>query len=197
MWLRLVGCVFVTVSCGALGILKARQWKEHRKMLEQLRKMIYLLRGEILYAHSPLGEALERVGRKSDGPIADWFCDVAKRLELYDGERFSQIWQEELDRRIRSSKAKTTEKSDGRSKTGDRKGSSGEFLLSPREIQELKEFGEHLGYLDVGMQERTIALYLEQLDMAIGFYREHEQERTRMCTSLGIMGGLFLAVILC
>ena len=171
--LRLAGCVLVTISCSALGVCKARQWKEHRNMLEQLRKMIYLLRGEILYAHSPLDEALERAGGKSDGPIAAWFQSVAVRLRRQEGDRFFQIWQEELDKQQKK------------------------LLLSQRELQELKEFGEHLGYLDVGMQERTIALYLEQLDMAIGFYREHEQERSRMCTSLGIMGGLFLSVILC
>ena len=173
IWLRITGCVLVTASCGALGILKARQWQSHRKMLETLRRMVYLLRGEILYAMSPLHEALERVGRKSDGPAAVWFCRMAERLSRQEGETFSRVWKEELDRQAKA------------------------MLLSTRERTELAEFGEHLGYLDVGMQERTIALYLEQLDLSIGFLREHEQERTRMCTCLGIMGGLFLAVILC
>ena len=89
------------------------------------------------------------------------------------GETFSGIWKEELDRQAKA------------------------MLLSAREQTELAEFGEHLGYLDVGMQERTIALYLEQLDLAIGVLREHEPERTRMCTCLGIMGGMFLSVLLC
>ena len=173
IWLRITGCVLVTTSCGALGVLKARQWRIHRQMLERLRRMVYLLRGEILYAMSPLHEALERVGRKSDGPAAVWFCRMAERLRRQDGETFSGIWKEELDRQAKA------------------------MLLSAREQTELAEFGEHLGYLDVGMQERTIALYLEQLDLAIGFLREHEPERTRMCTCLGIMGGMFLSVLLC
>lgn len=173
MWLRLAGCVCVTAACGGLGFMKARQWREHRGQLEQLRKMIYLLRGEILYGREPLSEALERTGRKSDGPLAGWFCRTAERLRRQEGEGFPSVWQEELDRQAKK------------------------LLLSRRELQELKDFGQHLGYLDLELQERTIALYLEQLDMAIGFYREHESERMRMCASLGIMGGLFLAVILC
>ena len=44
---------------------KAAQWKEHLKMLEQLKKMVIMLRGEILYTHAPLGEAFGHVGRKS------------------------------------------------------------------------------------------------------------------------------------
>lgn len=173
MWLRLMGCVLVTVACGGLGAARARQWSEHRKMLEQLRKMIYLLRGEILYAHAPLGEALERSAAKTPGPLGIWFSQIAERIRRQEGDSLFVIWQEELDRQKKK------------------------LLLSQRELQELGELGQHLGYLDLEMQERTIALYLEQLDMAIGFYREHEQERMKMCTSLGIMGGLFLAVILC
>lgn len=59
------------------------------------------------------------------------------------------------------------------------------------------EFGEHLGYLDLEMQEHTVALYLEQLELSIQFYREHEREQSRLYTSLGIMGGLFLSIIMC
>ena len=69
--------------------------------------------------------------------------------------------------------------------------------MTEKERQELKEFGEHLGYLDLEMQERTIALYLEQLEMAIEFYRDHEREQTKLCTSLGLMGGLFLSIMMC
>ncbi len=72
-----------------------------------------------------------------------------------------------------------------------------DLLLTDRERGELTAFGEHLGYLDLEMQEHTVALYLEQLEMSIQFYREHEREQTRLYTSLGIMGGLFLSLMMC
>ena len=140
MVLKLTGSFLVTCSCGALGMWKAAQWKEHLKMLEQLKKMVIMLRGEILYTHAPLGEAFGHVGRKSDGILGELFL---------------------------------------------------------RELEELTAFGEHLGYLDLEMQEHTVALYMEQLDMSIGFYREHEREQSRLYTSLGIMGGLFLSIMMC
>ena len=120
IWLRIAGCVLVTASCGALGILKARQWQNHRQMLERLRRMVYLLRGEILYAMSPLQEALERVGKRTDGPAAVWFCRMAERLKRQEGETFSRIWKEELDRQAKA------------------------MLLSQGEIAELAEFGRKL-----------------------------------------------------
>ena len=173
MWMKIIGCSLVILSSGALGIWKAEQWREHRRTLEQLRKMIVLLKGEILYAHAPLDEALSHVARKSEESVlTQIFERTAERLGKQEGVRFFEIWKQEIDA---AGKA---------------------LILSEKEKQEMKELGEHLGYLDLEMQERTIALYLEQLEQAIGFYREHEREQTKLCTSLGIMGGLFLAIVM-
>ena len=46
------------------------------------------------------------------------------------------------------------------------------------------------------MQERNLLLYLEQLDVQIQLLREHRQERCRLYSSLGIMSGLFLTILL-
>ena len=56
--------------------------------------------------------------------------------------------------------------------------------------------GEHLGYLDVDMQERTLKLYLEQLDLTIDYLRQNQREKCRLYTSLGIMGGMFLVIVM-
>lgn len=173
MVLKIMGSLLVTCSCGALGLWKAGQWKEHLRMLEQLRKMIVLLRSEILYAHTPLGEAFGHVGKKAEGVLADLFLAVEERIGQQQGELFYIIWREEVEKRKK------------------------ELLLSDRERQELTAFGEHLGYLDLEMQEHTVALYLEQLEMSIRFYREHEREQSRLYASLGIMGGLFLSIMMC
>ena len=39
--------------------------------------------------------------------------------------------------------------------------------LTDEDLEQLTGLGEHLGYLDVDMQERTLKLYLEQLDLSI------------------------------
>ena len=64
------------------------------------------------------------------------------------------------------------------------------------DMQALQNLGDHLGFLDRETQERTLLLYLEQVDAQLEVLREHRQERCRLYTSLGVMGGLFLAVIL-
>ena len=170
--LRLCGAFLVVLASSGLGIYMAGQWNERLKTVEQLRKMVFLLKGEIVYAHSPLTEGFERTGKKGGGEIGELFIHVAERMETQQGEPFYTIWQEEIDRLPKT------------------------VCLSGEDRQNLKGLGEHLGYLDLDMQERTILLYLEQLDLTIDYLREHKQEKSRLYTSLGVMGGLFLTIIL-
>lgn len=172
MMLRILGSLLVTVSCSGLGVLMASQWKERLKTAEKLRKMIFLLKGEIVYGKSPLAEAFERTGKRGGGKIGALFENVSERLSRQQGETFYDIWQEEIDRLPK------------------------EVCLSGEDRQNLKGLGEHLGYLDMEMQERNLLLYLEQLDLTIDYLRQHKEEKCRLYTSLGIMGGLFLTVIM-
>ena len=47
-----------------------------------------------------------------------------------------------------------------------------------------------------GNAAKTLALYLEELERAIEQLRREEPEKKRLCWGLGILGGLFLAVVL-
>lgn len=173
MMFKIVGGICVIAATSGLGIWMAGQWKAHLRAVEQLRRMIFMLKGEILYANAPLEEAFSHVGRKNEGPLGQFFTAVSRRIERQQGEAFYAMWKEEI------------------SALGSDCG------LSEKDRQELAGFGEHLGYLDCEMQERTILLYLEQLDLAIDYLREHQREKSHLYTSLGIMAGLFLVIILC
>lgn len=171
--LRILGAVLVIISCSGLGFYMSARYHEHLRTVEKLRKMIFLLKGEIIYANSPLTEAFERTGTKAGGEVGALFERVSARMLGQQGEPFYTIWQEEIDKLPK------------------------EVCLSGEDRQNLKGLGEHLGYLDKDMQERTLLLYLEQLDLTIDYLREHKQEKSRLYTSLGIMGGLFLTIVMC
>lgn len=173
MMLKILGGFCVIVGASGFGIWMAGQWKTHLGAVEQLRRMIFMLKGEIIYANAPLEEAFCHVGRKNEGPLGQFFTAVSRRIEMQQGEAFFVMWKEEIDRLGK------------------------DCGLSEKDRQELSGFGEHLGYLDCEMQERTILLYLEQLDLAIDYLREHQREKSHLYTSLGIMAGLFLVIILC
>ena len=171
--IKIAGACLLLPGCTGLGFWYAGHYRRHVEMVEQLRKMLFLLKGQILYANAPLEEAFRKVGDKSQGSLSEFFGRVAGRIELQDGEAFYEIWKEEVE------KIKP------------------EVPLDKKDRRELMAFGEHLGYLDRDMQERTILLYLEQLDLVIEDGRANQKEKGRLYTSLGIMGGLFLVIILC
>lgn len=172
MLFKIAGAILVVAASSGLGFSLSNRLKARLNTLEQLKRMIFLLKGEILYANAPLEEAFERVGGKTGGFLGDMFVAVSKRIADQRGEPFFTMWKEEI---LKMGK---------------------ESPLSDKDRQELSSFGEHLGYLDSQMQERTILLYLEQLDLSISYLRDNQKEKSRLYTSLGVMGGLFLVIVM-
>ncbi len=170
--MRIAGCMMIVAGTSAYGFWMSRRYAQQLAELEQLRHMIFLLKGQILYANAPLHEAFDAVGRRSSGTLAQLFVRVTERIERQKGEAFSTMWEEEVDQLGETS------------------------VLSKADRQNLKSLGEHLGFLDCEMQERNLLLYLEQLDFRIQDMREHRQERCRLYSSLGVMSGMFVAILL-
>ena len=65
------------------------------------------------------------------------------------------------------------------------------FFLEKEDKDKLVSLGGQLGYLDTQMQERTLLLYLEQLELSVSRLRGEIREKCRLSTVLGVMGSLF------
>lgn len=171
-WMKLSGAVCILWGAAGTGIWFAGRYRQRILELEQLKQMVFLLKGQILYAGAPLPEAFGTVGKRVAGALGNLFQETAALLEAQPGEPFPTLWRKAVS------------------------GMEGKTALSKSDRQMLESLGEHLGFLDRETQERTLLLYLEQVDTELLVLREHKQERCRLYTSLGVMGGLFLAVIL-
>jgi len=166
------GCLLIAGTSG-YGLWLSGCYDRRLKLLEQLRQMVFLLKGQILYANATLQEAFDAVGARTKGSPAKLFLQVADRIGRQQGEAFLTIWQEAVREQM------------------------GDTELKEEDRQQLTALGEHLGFLDKEMQERNLLLYLEQLDLQIEELRAHRQERCRLYTSMGVMAGMFLAILLC
>lgn len=175
MAFKWIGSLIVLFAAGGFGVWSATQWRERLRLLEKLRQMIYFLKGEITYSHAPLAEGLERVGKRENGPLGTLFTAAAEGICRQEGESLQEIWCREVGH-LSSPQIK--------------------LPLTEEDLGQLAGLGEHLGYLDVDMQERTLKLYLEQLDISIDYLRANQREKCRLYTSLGIMGGMFLVIMM-
>lgn len=174
--MKAFGAILIVSGAAGYGVWLARQYGKRLAQLEQLRQMIFLLKGQILYANAPVPEALEAVGRRTQGVLSELFLSAAERIGEQYGEPFFELWKEQVEQLGKKGRE--------------------DFALTASDRQSLAALGEHLGFLDKSMQERTLLLYLEELDLQIGDLREHKPEKCRLYTSLGVMGGMFLAILL-
>mgnify|MGYP002572722270 CR=1 FL=1 len=70
------------------------------------------------------------------------------------------------------------------------------LFLEKEDREKLLSLGGQLGYLDTQMQERTLLLYLEQLELSVSRLRGEIREKCRLSTVLGVMGSLFLVIVM-
>lgn len=177
--MKYLGIGIMAVSLAGAGFLAADRWRERLEILLLLRRMVYCLKGEILYAGYTLPEALAQAGNRFAGerngvlrePPA-FFLRVSSRTEAERGTPFFSVWKEEMEKFPR------------------------DFPLDRADRQALCTLGENLGYADRDRQEKMFLLYLEQLEDSIDSLKKELAVRTRLYRSLGAAAGLFLAVIM-
>ena len=68
--------------------------------------------------------------------------------------------------------------------------------ISVSDQDDLKSFGEQLGYADRQMQERVLMFYLEQLEESIAGLKTEVAVQGKLYRSLGIASGIFVAILL-
>lgn len=139
IWMKITGCILIVTGTSGYGFWMAARYGDRLKTLEQLRQMIFLLKGQIIYANAPLEEAFDAVGRRTEGELSELFLQVAGRIREQQGEAFVQIWKNEIE------------------------GLGEESALTKKDRQMLAGMGEHLGFMDRDMQERNLLLFLDSL----------------------------------
>lgn len=170
--LRILGAVLVVAASAGLGFSYSCRLGKRLEQIRQLQRMAMLLKGEISYGCAALPEALESIGGKLIDPFDQFLGQMAGRLREYPDKSFRQIFKEEMDANL------------------------GQSALTKKDKEALMQMGAFLGYLDKDMQLRTMELYLSEVGREIQDAKDSMPGKQKLCRSLGIMGGLFLALLL-
>lgn len=172
MLIKTIGGVLVILTTSVWGYAAAERVKNGYDQLLYLQKLLYSLRGEILYARSYLGEAFWQIGQKAKSPYREWLLGLCSQMEEAANGTFASMWE---------ANTKTSLKDSG---------------LSESEILRLAAFGNQLGIADAEMQVKTLDLYLEELRISMEEMREEMRTKIRLCHCLGVMSGIFITVLL-
>lgn len=170
--LKTAGAVLVIFSCTALGYQQSMRLSKRQHQLMEIRKMLLLLLGEITYRRETLPEAMNRISGKIKEPFCGFLREAAQEADRYGGERFSDIFSEKAKSCLKDSQ------------------------MTKEDLEDFARLGECLGYLDVNMQKNTVELYLELLKKEITQISEEMPVKKKLYQSMGLLGGVFLAVLL-
>lgn len=171
MWIKLTGAVLILISGSGIGIYYAGKIKTHINSLVEMRKILSIMAGEIRFGTSTLWEISSRFS-KNPGTYQKFFFEVSKKMESEDKLPFRQIWEQSANANLKDT------------------------CLSGQDIVSLKRLGENLGCLDVAMQLDSINLYSQTLDADIDKLSSISKEKIKLCYSLGIIGSIFLIILL-
>ena len=161
-----LGSILIIASCTGIGFSKSQDMRKHLEELEELKKLFYLLKSELQYTRAPFAEVFEKIGRKANPPFDSWLFVLASRLQKKGTGSFCEIWKETIQEKLQ------------------------ECRLCEEEFEELKQIGKSLEYME------SIDLYIEQLEYKIEHTREEYKTKKKLCQSMGIMGGIFLVILL-
>lgn len=151
--LKLAGACLILCSAAGIGASYSGDLKRRVRELRVIKQMMYMLQGEIRYAHLPLPEAFTHVSVRLPAPFGLFLSGIADELKKADGRTLSEIWKAEEQKYIKK------------------------LHLTRTDLEQLETLGEVLGYLDTEMQLAAIRLYLEQLEQSLAEAQEQMGSR--------------------
>ena len=170
--LRFLGGILIITATTGAGILYGMELQEYLEKLLYIRHIIYMIKGELEYSSAPLSEVFGRISARVREPYRQWLGAMEKQVENREEDAFLKIWMRSVDKYLK------------------------ELHLKSEHSIQLKELGTYLGQTDGASESRNLQLYLGRLELEIEKVREGMASKKRIGNCLGVMGGIFLVVLL-
>lgn len=172
MYMKMLGSLFLMSSTTAIGFLKAEELRERVKKLQELKRMMGLLQGELRFHRSELAEAFGNVSKRVYEPFGTFLKNMEEGLEQHQAESFEILWKQCSRKLILE-------------------GGFWEKDLQPMDI-----LGSGLGYLDLTMQMETLNQALLGTEEKIREAKEQLKNKEKLYQTMGITAGALLTLLI-
>jgi len=169
--LKIAGGAAICVASALIGVYYSKNGQYRLNDLTDLKRALILLKSEIDFAQNALPDALSNVGARTGGEIGGAFIKIAERVSERRGE-LHLIWEDEI-----SSGFKRT-------------------YLTKSDVDAVLQLGKIIGYMDKPLQAGNIDMAVSYIDQTSAALREKREKTSRLYTSLGILGGLLITIII-
>ena len=172
--LKLIAALCMILGGAGIGYAGSRELTEREKNLEILLQILFLLKGEIRCGNSSLSEAFGEIAGKIEGSFSKILLDAAQEM---GGSNLTEILEHCIQKNIYLQNF------------------AGAHKNEEEGIEILQTLGRRLGYLDREQQICQIELLEAETEERRRQLREKLPEQKKICQSLGILGGILLAVL--
>lgn len=168
---RTLGLFLIMFSCAGLGISESLALTRRMRALEMCRRMAELIKGEIRFGNASLHDAFISAADKLPGVYREFMRAVAEEMNGRRNISFGEIFRKCAEQYLNA------------------------IGLEKEEKEAVFSMGGHLGYLDLEMQMKELLLYEQELSYFIEKLRRELPAKKKVYQSLGILGGIMLAVL--
>lgn len=168
---KLVGAVLVLTSAYAMGSVLALRVNEQEKWLKEIKTTLFLLLGELEYRQMPFPEALEAIGERHTGRLSAFFRVLSEELRKKEGFSLQDTWKRLAVPTVKDSP------------------------LTKQQKEEFAELGGCFAETDRETRKNALEFYLNRLEEDIVVLREMGGKKAYLCRTLGMLGGIFLLIL--
>ena len=171
MYIKMIGGLALIGLTSAIGFMKAGELNERVRKLQDFKRMIVFLQGELRFHRSVLSEAFENVAEKMEHPFSEFLKTMAEEMEERENDGFEDIWK-------KNSGILLCE--DG-------------FRKEDKILLEILKSG--LGYLDLAMQTETLNAAVIRTEEVILEAQEQLKTKGKLYQTMGVTIGALLTLL--
>ncbi|WP_055667681.1 stage III sporulation protein SpoIIIAB [Desnuesiella massiliensis] len=170
--LRLFGLLLIFIACTLTGFFYAESLRKRSLELKELERTLVQLKNEIMFLHSPLPEALKKIGERSKEPFSLLYIRISSYLEEGTCNSVFEATVKSLE---------------------DYKDI---LYLIKEDIEIIKDFSKNLGDLDRNFQINIFEMTLERVAMQIKDSEITAQNNIKLYRYLGLCIGALVVIFL-
>ncbi len=169
---RLLAGILILYGSIGFSFKLCQEMRNRIRHIEQMKEIFRLFQSEISYSRAALPETCFSVSKRVAEPYKTAMEAIYEETMKKSGAQFPAIWKEKMELCLK------------------------EMPIQKREQDIFIEFGNQLGFMDWKMQNAMLEKNREQLDELYIQLKNAMANKEKVITSMGVLGGLMLVIIL-
>lgn len=169
---RLLAGGLILFGSAGFSFKLCQEMRQRLKAVGQMQEIFRLFQSEVAYSRASFPEVCLNVSDRVSEPYSSAMKEIYGQVMEKSGEQFPAIWKMKMGQCLENMPLKKEEK---------------DIVL---------EFGNRIGFIDWETQAGMIGKSREQLEELYIKLKSSMENKEKVITSIGILGGLMLVVIL-